>query len=237
MLKNTIKVFQKSKALFNLQYMNFRDYRDKRMIAGDRYQGGRRMGAYSPEFVLTEAEKEENEKLPVSERILDWEKYMKHKGQLKYTTTQYMVDVEPFPRLKIMMLCDIIMNFLKKLPEDFMYRHLSYENTKYIMKVVDETESIYEIEEKLTDVFSAEHLIFLLHNEASLLKNLIEWEPWKEQDESYKDFDKKEFFFMAAAFRDQYEMNYKAKESSKHAKTEKPSRPDTAGFYEREDQI
>ena len=75
---------------------------------------------------------------------------MKHKGKLKYTTGAYLVDVEPFPRLKIMMLCDIIMNELRKLPEELSYRHLSYEYCKHIMKVVDENESIVDIEEKLS---------------------------------------------------------------------------------------
>lgn len=77
---------------------------------------------------------------------------MKHKGKLKYTTGQFMIDVEPFPRLKIMMLCDIIMNNLTKLPEDFMYKHLCYEYIKHIMKVVDENESIIDIEEKLMGI-------------------------------------------------------------------------------------
>lgn len=78
---------------------------------------------------------------------------MRHKGKLKYTSGKFATDVEPFPRLKIMMLCDIIMNLLSKLKDTFPYKQLSYETTKYIMKVVDENESIIDIEEKISRIF------------------------------------------------------------------------------------
>jgi len=131
-----------------------------------------------------------------------------------------MIDVEPFPRLKIMMLCDIIMNYLKQLPEELMYRHLSYEYCKHIMKVVDENESIIDIEEKLSGIYmlynifivlysytylyiyiiieihSAEDLINQLHGEVTLLKNWIEWRPWEDLKKENETFDAKEFFFV-----------------------------------------
>lgn len=114
-----------------------------------------------------------NEKLPVEERVLDWQKYMNHKGKLKYSTGVFLSDVEPFPRLKIMMLCDILMGLYKEMPDKFKYKHISYEYTKYIMKIVDENESIIDIESKLPNVASVEILIESLHNEVSLLRNLI----------------------------------------------------------------
>ncbi len=114
-----------------------------------------------------------NEKLPIEERVLDWNKYMKHKGKLKYSTGIFLADVEPFPRLKIMMLCDILMGLYKQIPEKFKYKHLSYEYTKYIMRIVDENESILDIESKLTNCSSAEQLIQNLHNEVTLLRTCI----------------------------------------------------------------
>ena len=95
---------------------------------------------------------------------------MRHKGKLKYTTGVFLTDVEPFPRLKIMMLCDILMGLYKQLPDKFKYKHISYEYTKYIMKIVDEHESIVDIESKLTHCISCEQLIESLHNEVSLLR-------------------------------------------------------------------
>lgn len=114
-----------------------------------------------------------NDKLPVEERILDWQKYMKHKGKLKYTAGAYLVDVEPFPRLKIMMICDVLMTELKKLPDNYKYKHLSFEYVKFIMQIVDENESIVDIENKLTNVRHAEDLILQLHNEVTLIKTIL----------------------------------------------------------------
>ncbi len=72
-----------------------------------------------PQFVLTEEEKKGNiviikpmRSYQLKERVLDWDKYMRHKGKLTYSSGLYMVDVEPFSRLKIMMLCDIIMDLI-----------------------------------------------------------------------------------------------------------------------------
>lgn len=98
---------------------------------------------------------------------------MQHKGKLKYSTGVFLSDVEPFPRLKIMMLCDILMGLYKEMPDKFKYKHISYEYTKYIMKIVDENESIVDIESKLPNVASVELLIESLHNEVSLIRNLI----------------------------------------------------------------
>lgn len=109
---------------------------------------------------------------------------MKHKGKLKYSTGVFLSDVEPFPRLKIMMLCDILMKLYSEIPDKFKYKHISYEYTKYIMKIVDENESIVDIESKLPNVSSAEHLIESLHNEVSLLRMCIS----KKYSEEFKIF-------------------------------------------------
>lgn len=97
---------------------------------------------------------------------------MKHVGKLKWTTGQYLGDVEPFPRLKIMMLCNIIMDKLGKLPDSFQYKHLSYEYCKFIMKVVDENESLIDIETKLSETSSCEDIIQQLHGEVILLTHM-----------------------------------------------------------------
>jgi NADH dehydrogenase (ubiquinone) 1 alpha subcomplex subunit 5 len=53
-----------------------------------------------------------------------------------------MLDVEPFPRQRIMKLCYMIMDKLKTVPEEAMYRLYTEEKIKYIMKLTDEIEDI-----------------------------------------------------------------------------------------------
>ena len=47
------------------------------------------------------------------------------------------------------------------------------------MKVVDETESIREIENKIASGL-VEELIWQAHNEIKLLRVMREWQPWRE---------------------------------------------------------
>jgi NADH dehydrogenase (ubiquinone) 1 alpha subcomplex subunit 5 len=56
--------------------------------------------------------------------------------------------VEPFPRLRIMKLCYMIMNKLKECPEEAMYRIYTEEKIKYIMKLTDENEDILTLEKE-----------------------------------------------------------------------------------------
>ena len=71
------------------------------------------------------------------------------------------------------MICDIIMNLLKKFPNEFKYKHLSYGLVKHIMKVVDETENLIDIENSISISNSAEDLIMLLHGEVTFLKIML----------------------------------------------------------------
>ena len=58
---------------------------------------------YNPNPV-TEDVRAEQASLPVWDRIFDHRKYMHHEGALKLTTGIAFVDVEPFPRMKLMKL-------------------------------------------------------------------------------------------------------------------------------------
>lgn len=60
-----------------------------------------------------------------------------------------LLDVEPFPRAKIMKLCYNILEKVKGCPEDAMYRIYTEEKVKYIMKLTDEIEDIRTLEEEL----------------------------------------------------------------------------------------
>jgi hypothetical protein len=188
---------------------------------------------YQPQFELTEEERIQNDKLPVEQRILDWRKYMKHKGKLKYSSGTFLVDVEPFPRLKIMMLCDIAMNLLKKIPDSFDYKHLSYNYIKYVMQVVDENESIIDIENKISSVSSAESIIMVLHNEVTLLQNIIQ-ENWCEIIEKEKKQCDFKDLFSSAAVLDFLNVGVDTTDSTAHKKNERPERPASANYSEKD---
>lgn len=152
----------------------YRDVRDTyHYFPDDRYRAGGRGNPYLKPFSLTEEEKALNEKLPIEERLFDWDKYMKHTGKLKPTSGKYLEDVEAFPRMKIMMLCDIILQKLAKIPDDFGYKEMSFEYTKFIMKVTDENENIIELLDKLNKFNTLEELIQALHNEVTLLTTVL----------------------------------------------------------------
>ena len=116
---------------------------------------------------------------PVWERVFDHQKYMRHAaGPLKLSTGIAFLDVEPYPRMKLMKLYYLALDELNQLPDEYGYKHLSRELTRYRMKVVDETESIREIENKIAYGL-VEELIVQAHNEIKLLRIMKEWKPWQ----------------------------------------------------------
>ena len=88
------------------------------------------------------------------------------------------MDVEPFPRMKLMKLYYIILQELNELPEAYTYKFLSQETTRYRMKIVDENMSVRVIEEKV-GCGLVEELIFQAHNEIKLLRIMKRWRPWE----------------------------------------------------------
>mmetsp|Transcript_9714 Transcript_9714/g.16353 ORF Transcript_9714/g.16353 Transcript_9714/m.16353 type:complete len:112 (+) Transcript_9714:228-563(+) len=103
---------------------------------------------------------------------------MKHEGPLKLSTGIAYLDVEPFPRMKLMKLYYLALQELKELPDQYGYKFLSQELTKYRMKVVDENMSIRAIEETIAGGL-IEELIYQAHNEVKLLRIVKEWRPWE----------------------------------------------------------
>ena len=127
---------------------------------------------------VTDEMREKESVKPVWERAFDHQKYMKHTGPLKMSTGISFLDVEPFPRMKLMKLYYLALQEIDKLPNDYGYKLLSREMTRYRMKVVDETMEIREIEKKIGHGL-AEELIFAAHNEIKLLRVIQKWQPWK----------------------------------------------------------
>ena len=69
---------------------------------------------------------------------------------LQLSTGIAFLDVEPFPRMKLMKLYYLTLQELKELPEEYGYKFLSQELTRWRMKVVDENTSIRAIEDKVS---------------------------------------------------------------------------------------
>merc|ERR1712032_873662 len=97
---------------------------------------------------------------------------------LKLGTGIAYLDVEPFPRMKLMKLYYLALEEIKNLPDEYTYKFMSRELTKYRMKIVDENRSIREIENKIASGI-VEELIYQAHNEIKLLRIMTKWRPWE----------------------------------------------------------
>ena len=116
--------------------------------------------------------------MPVWDRVFDHKKYMEHEGPLKLSTGFSFMDVEPFPRMKLMKLYYMILQEVQQLPDEYGYKYYCREITRYRMKVVDENMSIRKIEEIIASGL-VEELIFAAHNEVKLLRIMQKWRPWE----------------------------------------------------------
>ena len=121
--------------------------------------------------------RESQQTRPVWERVFDHQKYMHHEGPLKLSTGIAFLDVEPFPRMKLMKLYYLTLDEISILPDEYAYKFLSRELTRFRMKVVDENASIRAIEDKVASGL-IEELIFQAHNELKLLRLMKKWQPW-----------------------------------------------------------
>lgn len=192
--------------MLTLRNRSFKDFRMEEYEFRDkRFKGGAQVSPYQAQFTLTEEEKILNEKLPIQDRVLDFNKYLNHKGKLKPSTGAALSDVEPFPRLKIMMLCSIINDLINEFDKDFVYARLVKEFVKYIMEVVDEHESIPEIETAFPNYESVEYLIEKLHDEVTLLRYLLKKDRYKvltNQKQTEDDDEEISNIFFGAAYAD-----------------------------------
>ena len=131
---------------------------------------------------MSQEERDEQQAIPVWDRVFDHKKYMHHTGPLKISTGFAFLDVEPFPRMKLMKLYYLILQEIQKLPDEYGYKVYSREQTRYRMKIVDETENVREIEEKIAGGL-VEELIAAAHDEVKLLRIMQKWRPWEQIDE------------------------------------------------------
>ena len=138
---------------------------------------------------LRESDRQAQVEMPVWDRVFDHQKYMQHEGPLKLSTGIAFLDVEPYPRMKLMKLYYLALAEIDQLPDEYGYKLLAREMTRFRMKVVDETPAIREIEDKIASGL-IEELVFAAHNEVKLLRLMKEWKPWVEfeaEKENYRE--------------------------------------------------
>ena len=82
--------------------------------------------------------------------------------------------------MKLMKLYYLALQEIKTLPDEYPYKFLSRELTRYRMKIVDENMSVREIERKI-GAGVVEELIFAAHNEVKLLRLVGKWMPWEDK--------------------------------------------------------
>ena len=120
---------------------------------------------------------------------VDENEYKDMDSKLKYTTGYALIDVEPFPRYKLMKLGKHFLHRYKnEIPESAMFRVYQEEKVKWIMEMAHKHKDILTLEEKLgTDCI--EIFIEDLAEENQLIDFMKVEQPWNFQpEESHADF-------------------------------------------------
>ncbi|TNV75801.1 hypothetical protein FGO68_gene924 [Halteria grandinella] len=151
---------------------------------------------------------------------------MDHEGPLKLSTGIAHLDVEPFPRMKLMKLYYLTLEEIKDLPDKYGYKFLSQELTRFRMKTVDETRSIRQIEEKVASGL-IEELIYQAHNELKLIRIMKSWKPW---EHIFSEVQEKEELLNMMNIRNDNPFPAKG-ENYDMARANKPQRRASAGVH------
>lgn len=101
-----------------------------------------------------------------------------------------MVQIEPFPRARIMKIAYNVLEQVKiDIPEDFIGRILLEEKFKWIMEIVDKEEDVQKIEE----FFGRVPVELFTRNLADTLQVIEVWrkiKPWNETEEEKEEHEK-----------------------------------------------
>ena len=127
--------------------------------------------------------------LPFDPYTVDENDYKDMDSKLKYTTGYSLIDVEPFPRYKLMKLGKHFLHRYKnEIPEDAGFRIYQEEKIKWIMEMVHENKDIFTLEQKL-DTDCIESYIENLSDENFLIDWMKKEQPWNfEPEETYEEF-------------------------------------------------
>ena len=110
-------------------------------------------------------------------RPYDKAKYEVPSSKLKRNPGFAMMEIEPFPRARIMRLCYNLLEKMREIPEEAMYRMYTEEKLKVIMKIVDQVDDVQELEKAL-GTEAIELFISQLADEFELFDYLKQSKPW-----------------------------------------------------------
>ncbi|XP_011169153.1 NADH dehydrogenase [ubiquinone] 1 alpha subcomplex subunit 5 [Solenopsis invicta] len=99
-------------------------------------------------------------------------------GILKKTTNLKGLAVCKNPHQELMPLYNRILRVLEKLPKDYTYRTQTEGLVKNRLKIIQETENVQTIEDKIS-CGQVEELIIQAKNELSLAEKMLVWKPWE----------------------------------------------------------
>lgn len=106
---------------------------------------------------------------------------------IKHSTGYALLEVEPFPRLKIMKLSMIILKELQRgIPEDALYRIYTEEKFKYIMELTHDNKNISDLEDIL-GFETIEYFIEQMAREYDLIEFMRQEKPWEEEEKNEED--------------------------------------------------
>ncbi|KAI3661806.1 hypothetical protein MP638_003814 [Amoeboaphelidium occidentale] len=86
--------------------------------------------------------------------------------------------VHPAPRSALIGLFNDTLKALDKIPQDAVYRQSVTALTNHRLKIVESTENVKEIEEKLA-AGRIEQVIIQAQDELKLVHKMAEWKPWE----------------------------------------------------------
>ena len=133
-------------------------------------------------------------KPPVWTKPYDAAKYEVINTKIKTRSGYAFMDLEPMPRAKLLKIGYIILDKLKAIDENVLFRIYQEEKTKWIMEKADEIEDVEELEAALgTD--SIERFILFWRREVTLVDQMIIDKPWnmkptEEEQQDMREFEK-----------------------------------------------
>ena len=117
--------------------------------------------------------------LPFDPYTVDENLYKDVNSKIKFTTGYALVEVEPFPRMKIMKVAKHLLHRVKnELPENLLARTFMEEQYKYYMELTHETKDILELEQKL-DTDCIETFIEALAKETLFIDFMVSERIWE----------------------------------------------------------
>ncbi|NP_001165824.1 NADH dehydrogenase [ubiquinone] 1 alpha subcomplex subunit 5 [Nasonia vitripennis] len=97
---------------------------------------------------------------------------------IKHTTGLTGLNIHQYPRRTLAILYGKIIRVLQKFPTDYSYRQYTEILVKEKADIVNQIESVAEIEKKI-DCGQIEELILQADKELKLVRNFLDWKPWE----------------------------------------------------------